>query len=96
MTAKQPTPQGISRLLRQAGFSKSAHQGRAKSSSGYRVSRELVAYEQRVTVRHRHHFWSMLGGDPGPYLAKYAETITGAGYEVTIEKYRLIVTAKED
>lgn len=49
-------------------------------------------------MRVRHIFWSM-GATPEQYeaqLAKYAETVTKAGWAVEAGAYDLIITAKED
>jgi hypothetical protein len=90
---KNPTPQGISALLRKAGFNRSERQGRAGgSSSGFRVGTD---WTRTGAVRVRHVFWSMGGGDAAPWLAKYARTITEAGWTVEAGTYELIVTAKE-
>jgi hypothetical protein len=91
MTAKTPTASGISRLLAKAGFQRSVPQpGSFGSSSGFRVSEDRDA----GTVRVRHNFWSMGGGDAKPWIARYAETVTAAGWTVEAGD-ELTVTAKE-
>ena len=93
MTAKTPTASGISRLLATAGFRRSERQI-GGYSSGY-VAEKHNAAEGAVRVRHR--FWSMGGGDAAPWIAKYAETITAAGWDVkTNVRGELIVTAKAE
>lgn len=90
MSGKSPTPQGISALLRKAGFKRSEQlRGYGGSGSGFRVSTGRDA----GTVQVRHHFWSMGGGDAKPYLAKYTETIRAAGWNVEAGEYELTVTA---
>jgi hypothetical protein len=93
MTAKPPTPQGISALLRKAGFSRSVRQGRGQASTGYDVSKSYG--DGDVVVRHN--TWSMV---PFPEardaaLARYAAAIEAAGYAVGRDGQfsRLIVSA---
>lgn len=93
MTAKTPTASGISRLLAKAGFKRSERQ-----IGGYSSGFVAAATEDSIRVRHR--FWSMGGGDAAPWIAKYAEAITAEGWVVRAEndplgKPCLIVTAKE-
>ena len=93
MTAKTPTASGISRLLAAANFKRSERQ-----IGGYGSG--FVAEKTEGAVRVRHRFWSMGGGDAEPWLAKYAEAITAAGWAVRTEddsfgRPVLIVTAKE-
>jgi len=96
MTAtKTPTPQGVSALLRKAGFQKSVSQGRAGQSTGYEVSRDYGT----GCVRVRHITWSMNPPDhvTEGALAKYAEAITAAGYQVLSPSPRwILVTAKDE
>lgn len=92
MTAKAPTASGISHLLATAGFRRSERQ-----IGGY--SNGFVAASTEDAVRVRHRFWSMGGGDAAPWIAKYAEAITAAGWMVRTEndplgRPCLIVTAK--
>jgi hypothetical protein len=97
MTTKTPTPQGISALLRKAGFTRSERTGRGGYCSGYRVGK---LYTRDGAVRVSHHFWSM--GEPvtrhREELARYAEVITAAGYMAEIQNggRDLIVTAGEE
>ena len=85
MTTKPPTPQGISALLRRAGFDRSV--SRATRIKGWRESSEgymVTGYRDEVTVRH------MAGFGRGPnadrrkrdMLAKYAEAIRAEGWAV--------------
>ena len=92
MTPKPPTPQGISVLLKRAGFKHSERQI-GGYGNGY-VAEKSYAHPETVLVRHR--FWSMGGGDHAPWLAKYADAITDAGWVVATDSElpRLIVTAK--
>jgi hypothetical protein len=93
MATKTPTASGISRLLSAAGFKRSEQlPGYGGSGTGYRVT----GTPGSGIVAVKHHFWSMSGRqDPGPCLAKYAEAITAAGWNVEVGERALIVTAKE-
>jgi hypothetical protein len=78
-----PTPQAISALLRKAGFERSVSRatrikGWRESSAGYYVT----GYKDEVNVRH------MLGFSRDEeardrMLARYAEAIRAAGWQVT-------------
>ena len=90
---KTPTASGISRLLAAAGFRRSERQ-----VGGYGSG--FVAAKTEDAIRVRHRFWSMGGGDAAPWLEKYAEVITAAGWAVragndALGQPCLIVTAKE-
>lgn len=77
-----PTPQGISALLRKAGFSRSEASGRFWRSSGYRVGK---SYTDSTTV-HVEYVTSSGGPPPGQreaWLGKYAAAIRAAGWTVT-------------
>ena len=93
MTAKQPTPQGISALLNRSGF----QHGRAAvrgGRAGYIVSRHLSTGNVRV----EHVTLSMGSPDRvvSAALAKYAKAITDAGYAVLTPSPRwIVVTAGE-
>ena len=103
-TSKTPTASGISRLLAAAGFERSetrstAIKGWHEWSAGYKVSKD---YDGCVQVEHRTS--SLRSRAPGraeeeaARIAEYAETITKAGYGVSVKagnSPRLIVTAKE-
>jgi len=91
---KTPSASGISRLLSAAGHKRSERQIGGFGSG-------FVAASTEYAVRVRHRFWSMGGGDAAPWLAKYAATITAAGWAVRaaddpLGHPCLIVTAKED
>lgn len=93
---KTPTPQGISALLRKAGFERSVSRPRNQgSSSGFIVGK---CYDDEGAVQVRHHFWSM--GTPldryEEKLAAYAEAITAAGFAAERGWHRLIVRAKAE
>ena len=94
MTAKPPTPQGISALLRKAGFERSEvtsmharNWGRSyrEYSDGYQVRKSPGS----VTVTRRPR--DVATRDE--WLTKYAEAISGAGYEAFIDAFDVIVTA---
>ena len=109
-TGKTPTPQGISALLRRAGFKRSVREGRSGASSGYRVGKiygrvvliqqDGAIIQEGRAVEVRHVFWSM-GGTPAERyrqeLERYAPAIEAAGYRTEIQNggRSLIVTAKE-
>lgn len=92
MPPKTPTASGISRLLAKAGFKRAAVEvrGRGGHGSGFRVTKN---YSGGVRVRHVF----LTGGrqDPEPHLARYAKTITEAGWTVEAGIYELVVTAKD-
>lgn len=96
MTPHPPTPQGISALLKRAGFTKSVRTPRMGSSSGYQVAKD---YGNLNGVAVRHITWSMNPPENivSEWLSKYADAISAAGYAVTRPEDRdiLIVTAKE-
>lgn len=93
VTAKPPTPQGISRLLKNAGCKRSERQI-GGFSTGYVVGTD---YRRADAVQVRHRFWSMGGGDATPHLAFYAEIITAAGWAVELTGLQAItVTAPEE
>ncbi len=86
MNTKPPTPQGISALLRKAGFERS--ESRATRIKGWRESSEgyyVTGYRDEVTVRHRTGFGCgpAAGERRRDMLAKYAEAIRAAGWTVT-------------
>ena len=91
-----PTPQGISALLKRAGFTRSDSTGGGGAGSGYVVSFER-ARGKNASVRVRYHSrsagWSSSPEYVKAALAGYAETITGAGWTVEAGEYGLIVTA---
>ncbi|HLK77209.1 MAG TPA: hypothetical protein VKU77_26605 [Streptosporangiaceae bacterium] len=93
MTARNPTPQGISALLRRAGFTRSVERTR-DGCSGFVVTRH-PASEHAVHVRHS--FFLMNADRDGnrrkAKLAAYAKTITEAGWTVEAGEHELIVTA---
>ena len=91
---KPPTPQGISRLLKSAGFTKGVIKMRG-GCSGFAVEAD---HFRPGAVRVRHKFWAMGYRTPEQYREwqdRYAKTITGAGWSVKAEEYELIVTAKK-
>ena len=98
MITKEPTPQGISALLKRAGFERSTSspsriKGWRNYTAGYQVN---ARYPSGAEVTHR------VGFDRGPradaerarMLAAYAEAIRAAGWHVvTTSRPRLIVSA---
>ena len=91
MTSKAPTPQGISALLRKAGFERSDYDSRG-SSTGFRVTKD---YGHDGAVRVRHYFLSMApqAERRKEMLARYVKAITEAGWSVEAGEWELIVTA---
>jgi hypothetical protein len=89
MTAKPPTPQAVSALLKRAGFKRSERQI-GGFGDGFVAEKDWTA---KGAVRVGHRFWSLRGGDRGPWLAKYAEAITAAGWAVEAGERELVVTA---
>jgi len=94
MTAKTPTPSGISRLLAAAGHSRAVIKisgGRA----GFDVHTDYSTGAVKVE-----HYSNTMGGS-GNYsevkLAEYAKTITEAGYDVIKPSPRwILVNAKDE
>lgn len=105
MPSKPPTPQGISALLRKAGFERSLQREFASHTAGFRVraGRDTrIAPGPYVRVR----WWpdssyqpaipGVLNDRRATWLAKYARVLTTAGWPVEVRKDCLIVTARED
>ncbi len=93
MTPKPPTPQGISALLKRAGYDRSVSRSfrSGGSTSGFRVGKD---HRRDNAVEVTHHFWSM-GAKSEQYavkLAEYAKVITDAGWTVETGEYELVVT----
>jgi len=91
--SKSPTAQGISRLLREAGFRRGVTTMRG-GTSGY-----VVTSWGPGDIRVRYHSLTMLSTAERRYemLRQYAGTLESAGYVVTTgTSGHLIVTAKED
>jgi hypothetical protein len=100
VTAKPPTPQGISALLRKAGFQRYVNSV-SEYRDGYRVSAGRTRFERGVVVEHVAFCTSIHMRDTchAEMLAKYAEGIAAAGWHLgglTRDGRRLIVTARED
>lgn len=94
MTVKQPTPQGISALLKRAGFTRSEPDGRNGRCSGFLVSSRSSGDGARV----RHYFRTMAGRDSSSQpqiVAAYAEAIRAAGWAVEAKGWELAVTAPQ-
>lgn len=102
---KQPTPQGISALLRKAGFDKSVQtasriRGMKESSPGYQVSRG--GKPGTVMVEFRQSSFRVASADElaAKTLARYREAIEAAGFTVEAGKstFRniLIISAAPD
>lgn len=95
MTApKTPTPQGISALLRKAGFARAEVKMRG-GRSGFRVHKD---YSSEGTVCVTHHFWSMgvSAERKQQELARYAEAIIAARFSAQVNGRDLIVTAGKE
>lgn len=90
---KTPTPQGISRLLKDAGFTRSKTEGRSGRCSGFLVNANRGS-EGGVRVRY---YSRLTGADRDSIrrvrLAEYAEAIRAAGWAVGVQGWELIVTA---
>lgn len=93
-TVKQPTPQGISALLKRAGHTRAQATGRAWGAAGYQSRQDWTGPGVRVTYHHP-------SGRVGPehvsaMLAKYKTAIRDAGWRVeTGVGQVLIVSAAE-
>jgi hypothetical protein len=93
MTAKTPTPQGISALLRKAGHTKAVIKIRG-GRSGYCVHTDLST--GNVKVQYYSQTTDLRGYGTELNLAAYAMAIEEAGYAVLKPSPRwLIVTAPE-
>lgn len=87
MTTKQPTPQGISALLRKAGFKRSESstsrvRGFRNRSAGFVVSRRS---DGEVAVYHETGFFMIddaIEGRRAEQEGRYADAIEEAGYTV--------------
>ena len=89
---KVPTPQGISALLRKAGFERAVISARG-GNSGFKVEK-CRARENAVKV---YTYFQLQHPDESyrAMLRRYAKTIEAAGYSTEVYAYHLIVTAKE-
>lgn len=94
MTPKHPTPQGISALLRKAGFDRAVISIRG-GNSGYKVEKCRARTD---AVKVRRYFY--LGGMPDAryreMLRKYAAAIEAAGYQTEAGTYHLVVTSPKE
>ena len=90
MSAKQPTPQGISALLRKAGFEKAVISIRG-GNSGYKVEKCRV---RENAVKVRAYFQLRMSDDSyRAMIARYAAAIEKAGFQTERGTYHLVVTA---
>lgn len=92
-TPKTPTPQGISRLLAGAGFTR-AEISRFVQVSGFSVTRDrrdqrTVRIEYRVAARTAVQICKDI-------LAAYTKIIADAGWTVEAAEWELTVTARKD
>lgn len=107
MTTRQPTPQGISALLRKAGFERSAVLSRASLNHRYTAGFRTRSTETEVYVGYR---WATPLVTPSAkqaernlataleMTAKYAEALTAAGWPAEVIHLAgplVRVTAKE-
>jgi hypothetical protein len=92
---KALTPQGVSALLKKAGFTRSESAERGSACSGFVVRKD---WTRDSAVRVRHQFLLMStdrnGTRRAEELARYAKAITDAGWDVETGEYELIVTVK--
>ena len=92
---KTPTASGISRLLSGAGFDRAVIKVGRGSHSGF-VVRKAVGTDDAVRVR----YYSLsMGTSPErhkEWRARYAKTLTDAGWTVEAGEYELIVTPKAE
>jgi hypothetical protein len=96
MSTSNPTPQGISALLKRAGHNRAEWDHNMVKKSGYQVMKDWRGTAKvRVIVRYA----SLLRSEAPAArdaLGRYAATITEAGWAVQDDGRELIVTAKED
>jgi hypothetical protein len=92
MAPKPPTPQGISRLLKDAGFTR-ALIARFTLTSGYHVT----ADRRRTGAVRVEWKAAQINGATAAlrdyYLVRYARAVTAAGWSVNPGEYELVVTA---
>jgi len=94
VSTKPPTPQGISALLRKAGFQR----GETFKKGGRRGEVSVAGYHVSLTARHETvdvRWWAPTHDTSrqDKMLAAYAEVIEGAGWAVETRRAWLIVTA---
>ena len=93
MATKAPTPQGISALLRKAGFTRSQESGQYWRHPGYIVRKDWAA-DGTVRVQYFNSSGASSKAQVDARLRKYTEAITAAGYHVQSGVHGdLIVTA---
>jgi hypothetical protein len=91
-----PTPQGVSRLLANAGFTRSELYGKGPRRGEVRVGGYHVtasSTEPAVLVR----YWPLLRSDLAAHramLVRYAEALPA--YDIDLRRHELVVTARED
>lgn len=96
MTLKPPTPQGISALLRKAGFDR-ASVDRFTLTAGFFVMTSRADPGGGVRVGYRAaHVGSQTAATRSDLLAKYTEAIKAAGWNVEAGEYELTVTAGKE
>jgi hypothetical protein len=89
--SKAPTPQGISALLRKAGFDRAEYKKNWIAKAGYRATKAVRGEGVEV----RHDFLLRQSSDARrAMLARYAEAITAGGWSVEVREYDLIVPAE--
>jgi len=102
MSGKEPTPQGISALLKRAGFERSTSspsriKGWRNYSAGYRVE---ASYPTGAEVTHKTGFdrSERAQAERDKMLNAYADVIRAAGWHVvtTESRPRLIVSAQSE
>ena len=87
--SKTPTPQGISALLRKAGFTRAEYRKSWVARSGYQARKATRG--DGVSVEHV--FLLRQSADARhAALAKYAEAIAADGWHVEVGEYGLTVT----
>lgn len=94
MTSKNPTPQGISALLKRAGFERAVISIRG-GNSGFQVTKCRVR-ENAVKIRQ---YFYLGGASDQRYreaLRGYAKVIEAAGYQTEVGTYHLIVLAAKE
>lgn len=77
MTTKPPTPQGISALLKRAGFAKAVASRYSITYAGYHV-RKALGFPAAVQVN----YWGLRNGtvkQENEMLLRYVKAITSAG-----------------
>lgn len=96
MTSKPPTPQGISRLLAKAGFTRGRNPWRGNPAEGFLVTASNRSGRTRVRYSDGRLRGPQAFADRDAALTDYSLALTSGGYHVERDRLGLDVTAGED